>query len=53
MKTISFRSWLDWSSWLLGIRVDWAPYRRFIVMELGPVGLSWEYDPDEDTEAKP
>ena len=43
------RWWIDWSSWLIGIRVDWQRYMRFVVVEFGPVALCVEFDDDDGT----
>lgn len=43
---MSIETWVDWSSWLFGFRIDWRQeYWRFVVIELGPFALCLQYDP--------
>lgn len=44
LSSLYFQYWVDWSSWLFGIRMDNMPYMHNFVIELGPLGLCWEWD---------
>lgn len=48
---MSFYSWLDWSTWMFGVRADWQPFMRFVVVEIGPIGLCLEFDSRIDAPA--
>lgn len=34
----------DWSKWVIGVRWSNRPFMRFLVIELGPWEIIWEWE---------
>ena len=50
---ISFDRHLNWKKWVFGVRWMWQRNIRFVVLEIGPIGLVWEFELTRDYEEHP
>ena len=45
---MTVETWLDWSSWLIGVRVDWHQAWHHIVIEIGPCAVCISFEVPND-----
>lgn len=45
---MNFNKAWHWNNWTFGVRWQWIPHMRFIVVEIGPIHLCVEFELERD-----